>query len=621
MSGGTLLFGPTGSGKTYTAVKDFVLPQLRAKRRVTTNITGLNPGALAIFLGQSEATVRKNLNIIEDERIGLAGGAADDSLWANDANTGWVRHGDLLVLDEAWQWLQYIKQITPAADHFLRRHRKFKGGFPARSTEYVFLTQTSGDLHEKILAMCNRKVGFVKLEGTGRQDIYTRGDYQAGNLRAAPTQTTGRYDPRIFPLYQSYNGEIGAAEEPEQILDQRQVIWKSRSAVIGACMVVGGLLLATTAGRAFFFPKPKGANATVSRAVAPIKGIAARDGGTGATREVEPNEPPPGLFSLPSDATMASPHNVSAGGVGVSGPNTLPSAFAVLPLKGDPASVQRVVDAFCAVSGCKAVVEAGTQQVVLVGTDKAIADARKLIASLGSRPPASLVQLVIFESDDSTRSETGVVLDIGGSWGSLTAGSQSGGITARMTAGQFSAGLSALRGRGLARVVSAPVLAVYPGQQASVTAGLQVPVLSQIVLNAQGQTTTGVEYRNSGVLVNLEQVSAGPRPVMKVSVEVSDFQATEIGVKGNPSKSQRALTTSVEVPPCEAVILGGMTREARTRQNERVPILNLPLNDTSRVQQTRLFVALISRPAAGSAAACAAPEPAVDAPAAPEGRG
>lgn len=608
MSGGTLLFGPTGSGKTYTAVKDFIIPQLRAKRRVTTNITGLNFGAVALYLGQSEATVRKNLNIIEDGQIGPAGGPADDRLWANDANTGWVQHGDLLVLDEAWQWLQYIKQITPVADHFLRRHRKFKGGFPARSTEYVLLTQTSADLHEKILSMCNRKIGFVKLEGTGRQDIYTRGDYQAGNLKAAPTQTTSRYDPRIFPLYQSYAGEIAAGEEPEQILDQRQVIWKSRSAIAGAAMVGIAGLLSVTAGRAYFFPASKAASA---KPIAPISD----------TQRSVPAAGAPPLENTSSAVNLLSPipsHSPSreASASTPEIPVLAPSSFAVLPLRGDPASVSRVTDAFCAVAGCRAVVEAATQQIAVVGTPDAIADVRKLIAALGVRPPASIVQVVVFEADDSSRRETGGWLDLSGN---LVAGSASGaGFVARLTAGQFAIGLSALRGRGLARVVSSNFVSLFPGESAAITAGLEVPVVSQIVLNANGQTQQGIEYRTAGVLLTLQQLSGGPRPTMKLSLEVSDFQTTEVGVKGNASKSRRSLSTVVEAPPCDAVVVGGMNRDSRAAQSERVPLLNLPLSDSARSQQTRLFVALISRPTGGADAACAASVPSVEAEPAPQ---
>lgn len=595
----TLFCGSMGAGKTYEAVKYVILPNLKLGRPIVTNIRGLDHRKIAAHLNLPEARIAELLRVIafdeQDKIIGPTGGCTHDSFWPDEQDRGHVRHGDLLVLDEAWRWMRSARQMTPRLMEYMRMHRQWAGGVPKRSCEIVLISQDPDDINSQILNVTDRIVKLIVPRFAGLKGVYLRGDYANNGLDSKPVKTTVKRDPAIYPLYQSH-AEEGVQEEG---VDARNVFWKSQDFFKAAAFVAIAVVLLGTAGVSYF----TGGSATASSAVVgagPIQPNPSEHVPTARTPLELPN-------FLPSGAEVGSPASAAPISLREAPAETEPTDFVVMPLRGDPDAVARVTAAFCTHAKCQVVVEAAAQQVVVIGNPAAITQVRRLLAGLGDRAPGQMVQLVIFEEDATERT------DIGGSIGSNhpgfrfsagTAGHEQAGVVARLSVGQFSAALAALRGSGRARVISAPSVVVWPGQKAQVTAGLQVPVLGQIVIDASGRTQQGIDYRDSGVLLELEQLSAGERPVLRTSLEVSSFQETEVGVRGNPSKSHRTITTVAEVPPCQVVVLGGMDRVTEATQTERLPILNVPISRSSRWQHTRVYVALVAL-SSGGADACA----------------
>jgi type II secretory pathway component GspD/PulD (secretin) len=278
-------------------------------------------------------------------------------------------------------------------------------------------------------------------------------------------------------------------------------------------------------------------------------------------------------------------------------PERVPSFVQVLPLKGDPAAVEAVTKAFCDLNACRVVIRAQTSQVVVVGTNAEVAMLTRLLDDLGERPPGLLVQAIILELDDSANQALG--LSVGGESGrtaldvSQTIGSGSG-IALSYNLGGFVATLEALQANGAARVLTAPSVMSWAGEKSSVRASQEVPVLSQIVSENSGSTRQGIEYRDSGILLDLEQITAGPKPIFRANLEVSAFVATETGVKGSPTKSSRTLSTVAELPLGQVLLLGGIERGTSSVTQDRLPILNVPISKRSRTSNTRIYVALIA---------------------------
>jgi zona occludens toxin len=321
-----------------------------------------------------------------------------------------------------------------------------------------------------------------------------------------------------------------------------------------------------------------------------FRGQYANSGGGARFSSRSPTEPQPywgerGLVGSPQQAEQALPP-------------PRPSSFVqVLPLKGDPAAVEAVTKAFCDLNACRVVIRAQTSQVVLVGTNAEIAMLSRLLDDLGDRPPGLLVQAIILELDESANEALG--LSVTGQNSRFRASvadplGAGGGVVAAYSVSGFTATLEALKNNGSARVLTAPSVMSWAGEKSSVRASQEVPVLSQIVSENSGASRQGIEYRSSGILLDLEQVTAGPRPVFRANLEVSAFIATETGVKGSPTKSSRTLSTVAELPLDQVLLIGGIDRETSQVTQDRLPIVNVPLNRRQRISTTRIYVALIA---------------------------
>lgn len=211
--------GLPGSGKTYSAVENVILPALKAGR-----------------------VVCHNLKLYEDAISEVTGGTGQLVQLAPDATPDEIIEGcppgAVIVIDEIWRyWPAGVKVSQVDSRHlsFFKEHRQ-RVGEDSRTTEILIIDQDLGSavpawlrslieltyLHEKLSA-----AGMAK---RFRVDLYRRAQSAERPSPKAHVRTMyGTYKPEVYSCYQSHAkqndsalGEAGL----EEAVDDRASIWK-----------------------------------------------------------------------------------------------------------------------------------------------------------------------------------------------------------------------------------------------------------------------------------------------------------------------------------------------------------------------------------------------------------
>ena len=152
----------------------------------------------------------------------------------------------------------------------------------------------------------------------------------------------------------------------------------------------------------------------------------------------------------------------------------------------------------------------------------------------------------------------------------------------------FQVALDALQQNSTTKVLSTPSLVVMNNQEAQITVGSQVSVISQSLYNNTGVLNNGVgnsisstgvgtaSYISTGVTLDITpRVNPGGLVYMDVSQEdTSPNYATVTAANPNPSIDQRNLKTQVAVQSGETVLLGGMISDTEGKTTNGVPLLS-----------------------------------------------
>ncbi len=147
-------------------------------------------------------------------------------------------------------------------------------------------------------------------------------------------------------------------------------------------------------------------------------------------------------------------------------------------------------------------------------------------------------------------------------------------------AGSLTGVLNALEAKTKVNVVSAPKLVVINNQTATLQVGDQVPVLTQnstATIDPNAPVINAIEYRDTGVILRITpRVNGSGVVLLDISQEVSDVISSRASGSGinSPTISTRRVSTSVAVQDGEVMALGGLIRNAQTRDRQGIPFLS-----------------------------------------------
>lgn len=133
--------------------------------------------------------------------------------------------------------------------------------------------------------------------------------------------------------------------------------------------------------------------------------------------------------------------------------------------------------------------------------------------------------------------------------------------------------VNALAEDSLVNVLSTPSIMVLDNYTASIQVGDQQPVQSGQTVSNGGNLTTSIEYKDTGVLLEVTPtVNSGGLVTMDINQSVTDVGAVD-SATGQRSFLKRDVISRVAVRSGESVVLGGLIRDNSTTGNSGIPFL------------------------------------------------
>lgn len=223
--------GLTGSGKSYSVVTHVIIPALKNKRPVFTNIPMHNDLLLKDF-GQEIITFDLK-DIIDNEN------------WWSEVFIA----GSILVLDEVWRlWPSGMKasQVRDTDKEFLAEHRHLV--MDGRSTEIVLVTQDLAQIANFARTLIDQTIRTENLERIGLKGRFKVYFYFGAVTGQKPPKskvdkvtTLQKYDKKYYQYYKSHTKSDGGAGV-ELKTDSRTNVLKSGVVYGGIAFIIFGCL-------------------------------------------------------------------------------------------------------------------------------------------------------------------------------------------------------------------------------------------------------------------------------------------------------------------------------------------------------------------------------------------
>ncbi|WP_147694522.1 zonular occludens toxin domain-containing protein [Vogesella mureinivorans] len=231
--------GLQGSGKSYEVVSSVIIDAVSHGRRVVTNVDGIDEDRIHEYLVNTRDADPEKLGAIVhvgNDRIMQPAFFPDEEKPETESV---VKGGDLVAIDEAWRfWGTDNGKLSHEHMQFFRMHRHYVHEETRVACDVVLMTQDITGLHRSVKNVVEFVFRMHKLKSLGLNRRY-RVDIHEGwklNSKTRIDQRQKAYDPKIFPLYQSYAG--GAGQENQ--IDKRQNILAKRTlwVYVGLTVVV-----------------------------------------------------------------------------------------------------------------------------------------------------------------------------------------------------------------------------------------------------------------------------------------------------------------------------------------------------------------------------------------------
>lgn len=212
--------GLMGSGKSYEVVSSVIVPAVMAGRRVVTNIDGINPAKIHEYCEarrKSPEQVWGEIVSVTKEDVCKDGFFPDEDL---PDQPSIVQPGDLVAIDEAWNFWATSHKISSEHMKFFRMHRHYTHPTTGVACDVALMIQSIGDLHRVLKAVVELTFRTVKIKQLGLHTTYRVEMYEGHKVTKASRLEVfvKRYDKEVFPLYKSYAGTGGK----EKSIDKRQ---------------------------------------------------------------------------------------------------------------------------------------------------------------------------------------------------------------------------------------------------------------------------------------------------------------------------------------------------------------------------------------------------------------
>lgn len=229
-------------------------------------------------------------------------------------------------------------------------------------------------------------------------------------------------------------------------------------------------------------------------------------------------------------------------------------------------------------------------RILFTGTASDFAQLRQLLTTLDVPAPQVVIEVMIAEVTLNDGTDIGVQLfgtDARGD-GLLSGGTEGLGLSGEALVATFigpdyRARLAASASNSKINILQRPQLVARSGGTARFQVGTDVPIItSQRATDFQSgiggtDILQSVQYRQTGVILELTPVVYGDRVDITISQEISSAGAAPAGI-ASPTILNRSLTTQISIGDGWTGVLGGLISNSYTKSNTGVPFLkDIPL--------------------------------------------
>jgi general secretion pathway protein D len=242
-----------------------------------------------------------------------------------------------------------------------------------------------------------------------------------------------------------------------------------------------------------------------------------------------------------------------------------------------------------------------TKQITFITDEETAKYVKQVIASLDRPKPQVLIKVIFLEVTYNNSLDIGVEGAIAGGYRHTSAvasnifGLAATGASAASPAGMytilgkdFAATLRAIAQAGKTEVLSRPSILTRNNQQATISLGQQVPLITATRFDTLGNQINSVTYQSIGVILQVTPfITSAGMVEMIVSPQISELadksQWVPIsnGTGGSisaPVINSRSADTVVVVPDGQTVVIGGLMENDKTTTDDKIPILgDIPL--------------------------------------------
>lgn len=247
-----------------------------------------------------------------------------------------------------------------------------------------------------------------------------------------------------------------------------------------------------------------------------------------------------------------------------------------------------------------------TRSVIIVSDEDTAAHIQEVVRELDRPAPQVLIKCVFMEATHSKGSDIGV----DGTYRHRISGSKvneintpaglnntattafdlatSGGIYT-LLGNDLDITIAALASAGKTEILSRPSILARNNQQATITIGQQVPLISGVTFDSFGNQRNAISYQSVGIILTVTPfITSDGMVEMIVSPEISSVSDSTVSFAtggtnnaGSPSApiiNIRSADTVVVVPDGQTVVIGGLMQNVKTKTEQKVPILgDIPL--------------------------------------------
>lgn len=229
-------------------------------------------------------------------------------------------------------------------------------------------------------------------------------------------------------------------------------------------------------------------------------------------------------------------------------------------------------------------------RIIFTGTATEFAQLRNLLNTLDTPAPQVVIEVMIAEVTLTDKTSLGVNLfgsEMRGD-GLLTGSTEGlkiggGGLVLSFKGDDFRANLAAEASNNRVNILQRPQLVARSGGSARFQVGTDVPIItSQRAANNQAGGDTdilqSVQYRQTGVILDLQPVVYGDRVDITISQEISEVGESTNSAIASPPILNRSLTTQISITDGWTGVLGGLISNNYSKTNTGVPFIkDIPL--------------------------------------------